>query len=48
MDVRVTVKLDMRVRMKEGLMALVKFLYERLPIFYFVCGLIRHKENFCK
>jgi hypothetical protein len=46
-DVRVPLKKDTKVMNKQGGWCTVKFKYEKLGIFCFVCGLMGHAENKC-
>jgi hypothetical protein len=47
-DVRLPLKKDTRVMNKEGKWCTVKFKYEKLGIFCFVCGIMGHAENKCE
>jgi 14-3-3 protein epsilon len=46
-DVRLPLKKDTKVMNKEGQWCDVKFKYEKLGIFCFVCGIMGHAENKC-
>jgi hypothetical protein len=47
-DVRLPLKKDTKVMDKEGKWCTVKFKYEKLGIFCFVCGIMGHAENKCE
>jgi hypothetical protein len=47
-DVRKPLKIDYKVKDKEGEWCIVKFKYEKLGIFCFVCGIMGHAENKCE
>ncbi|MCI13672.1 hypothetical protein A2U01_0034792, partial [Trifolium medium] len=47
-DVRMPLKKDTKVMNKEGEWCTVKFKYEKLGIFCFVCGIMGHAENKCE
>jgi hypothetical protein len=47
-DVRMPLKKDTKVMNKEGGWCVVKFKYEKLGMFCFVCGLMGHAENKCE
>ncbi|KAK2429287.1 hypothetical protein QL285_027738 [Trifolium repens] len=47
-DVRLPLKKDTKVKDKEGNWCTVKFKYEKLGIFCFVCGIMGHAENKCE
>jgi hypothetical protein len=47
-DVRLPLKKDTKVMNKEGQWCTVKFKYEKLGIFCFVCGIMGHAENKCE
>jgi hypothetical protein len=47
-DVRMPLKKDARVKNKDGNWCTVKFKYEKLGIFCFVCGVMGHGENKCE
>jgi hypothetical protein len=47
-DVRLPLKKDTKVKDKEGKWCSVKFKYEKLGIFCFVCGIMGHAENKCE
>jgi 14-3-3 protein epsilon len=47
-DVRVPLKKYTKVMNKEGVWCTVKFKYEKLGIFCFVCGVMGHAENKCE
>jgi hypothetical protein len=47
-DVRLPLKKDAKVMDKEGKWCTVKFKYEKLGTFCFVCGVIGHAENKCE
>jgi hypothetical protein len=47
-DVRLPLKKDTKVKDKEGRWCSVKFKYEKLGIFCFVCGVMGHAENKCE
>jgi 14-3-3 protein epsilon len=47
-DVRLPLKKDTKVKDKEGKWCTVKFKYEKLGIFCFVCGVMGHAENKCE
>ncbi|PNY14674.1 hypothetical protein L195_g011358 [Trifolium pratense] len=48
LDVRLPLKKDTKVMNKEGKWCTVKFKYEKLGIFCFVCGVMGHAENRCE
>jgi 14-3-3 protein epsilon len=48
MDVRVPLKKETRVKDRNGNWCLVRFKYEKLGIFCFVCGVMGHAENRCE
>ncbi|GAU45339.1 hypothetical protein TSUD_84560 [Trifolium subterraneum] len=48
LDVRLPLKKDTRVKDRNGNWCPVKFKYERLGIFCFVCGIMGHSENRCE
>jgi 14-3-3 protein epsilon len=47
-DVRRPLKKDTKVKNKEGAWCTVKFKYEKLGVFCFVCGIMGHAENKCE
>jgi hypothetical protein len=47
-DVRLPLKKDTKVMNKEGAWCTVKFKYEKLGTFCFVCGVMGHAENKCE
>ncbi|MCH82853.1 hypothetical protein A2U01_0003665, partial [Trifolium medium] len=47
-DVRLPLKKDTKVMNKEGKWCTVKFKYEKLGTFCFVCGIMGHSENKCE
>lgn len=47
-DVYKPLKSKMRIKKPRGDWMWIKFKYERLPSFYFYCGLIGHSEKFCE
>lgn len=47
-DIRQPLKKEHKVRVAGGEWCIVKFKYEKLPIFCFVCGRIRHTEQSCE
>uniref|UniRef100_A0A392MI71 CCHC-type domain-containing protein n=1 Tax=Trifolium medium TaxID=97028 RepID=A0A392MI71_9FABA len=47
-DVRLPLKKDTKVMNKEGKWCTVKFKYEKLGTFCFVCGIMGHAENKCE
>lgn len=46
-DVTKPLKRRMKVKREGGEGVQIEFRYERLPTFYFVCGIIGHPEKFC-
>jgi hypothetical protein len=46
-DVRLPLKKEAKVKDKEGNWCTVKFRYEKLGVFCFVCGIMGHAENKC-
>jgi hypothetical protein len=46
-DVRLPLKKDTRVKDREGNWCIVKFKYEKLGTFCFICGIMGHSENRC-
>ncbi|PNY16121.1 hypothetical protein L195_g012831, partial [Trifolium pratense] len=48
LDVRMPLKKDTKVMNKEGKWCTVKFKYEKLGTFCFVCGVMGHAENRCE
>jgi hypothetical protein len=48
MDVRVPLKKDAKVKDRNGNWCTVRFKYEKLGIFCFVCGVMGHAENRCE
>jgi hypothetical protein len=48
LDVRVPLKRDTKVKDRNGNWCTVKFKYEKLGIFCFVCGIMGHAENRCE
>jgi 14-3-3 protein epsilon len=47
-DVRKPLKKDAKVKNREGELCTVTFKYEKLGIFYFLCGIMGHAENRCE
>lgn len=47
-DIRQPLKKERKVRVAGGEWSIVKFRYEKLPIFCFVCGCIGHTDQFCE
>jgi hypothetical protein len=47
-DVRLPLKKETKVKVREGNWCTVKFKYEKLGIFCFVCGVMGHAENKCE
>ncbi|GAU40629.1 hypothetical protein TSUD_190060 [Trifolium subterraneum] len=47
-DVRRPLKIEKKIMLNGGLGAVVKFKYERLGLFCFVCGVIGHSDNKCE
>jgi hypothetical protein len=47
-DVRKPLKKEFKVKDKEGAWCTVKFKYEKLGVFCFVCGIMGHSENKCE
>ncbi|MCI57990.1 hypothetical protein A2U01_0079243, partial [Trifolium medium] len=47
-DVRVPLKKDTKVQDRHGEWCTVRFKYERLGLFCFVCGIMGHAESRCE
>jgi 14-3-3 protein epsilon len=47
LDVRNPLKKDTRVKNQDGEWCTIRFKYEKLGVFYFVCGIMGHAENRC-
>ncbi|GAU17164.1 hypothetical protein TSUD_177940 [Trifolium subterraneum] len=47
-DVRRPLKIEKKIMLNGGLGGVVKFKYERLGLFCFVCGVISHSDNKCE
>ncbi|XP_058760512.1 uncharacterized protein At4g02000-like [Vicia villosa] len=47
-DVRQPLKRQRRIKNKGGFWCVVKFKYEKLSLFFFVCGKLGHSENKCE
>ena len=48
MDVRLPIKRKMKIRKTGGEWIWVTFKYERIPNFYFFCGIIGHIDKICE
>ena len=48
LDVRLPLKRHMGIRMQGGDWHWVNFQYERLPMFYFICGVLGHSNSACE